>query len=279
MSPGQLRTRGVRIKTWVDRDVHGLRSYPFKSYPIRAKDSLPEAIDFFLNAYGPTHLLRRRTDARPVDAWKRHGYRTENSAVHEYFRYSLNHLAMFEALVAPLLSSLRIGFWKQGQLDNETAHHYGNVLASLQYKLRESRLYQETAVFWKILALPELEYLVGNMTAFEAHINGLCRLIEVQGGLAHVNQGILLQSAITGVLDLWHFIQSMPSGDIEALNSGLLSYHEASVPPALPNTWMQDSLSKNNKYLGVGFEQLIQDGKLCPAVVSRKRYLWQLDER
>jgi hypothetical protein len=42
------------------------------------------------------------------------------------------------------------------------------------------------------------QYLVGNMIAFEAHINGLRRLVDLQGGLAYFDQCKLLGPAIRG---------------------------------------------------------------------------------
>ncbi|EXJ57244.1 hypothetical protein A1O7_07591 [Cladophialophora yegresii CBS 114405] len=153
----QLRAKGAPIQDWVDRDKHGLRSDPFASYPIRRQDWLPEAVDFFLNAYGPTHLLRRTADGAIRRYQRRPERTTETSPVHQYFQYSLEHPVMFEALIALSLSNLRIHHWEQGQVDKETAYHYGNVLSSLQQTLREGDGYRETAVLWAILALLELE--------------------------------------------------------------------------------------------------------------------------
>jgi hypothetical protein len=45
-SQRQLRARVAPVQHWVDRDLHGLRSDPFASYPIRPQDWLSEAVDF-----------------------------------------------------------------------------------------------------------------------------------------------------------------------------------------------------------------------------------------
>ncbi len=77
--------------------------------------------------------------------------------MHHYFKYSLEHPVMFEALIALSLSHLRVNQWRQGHADKETTYHYGNILSRLQQTLQEGDGFRETAVLWAILALIELE--------------------------------------------------------------------------------------------------------------------------
>ena len=110
-----------------------------------------------MNAYGPTHLLRRGAEDGVSGSKGNTEPVTELSPVHHYFKYSLEHPVMFEALVALSLSHLRVQYWQQGQADKETTYHYSNVLGRLQQTLQEGDGFRETAVLWAILALIELE--------------------------------------------------------------------------------------------------------------------------
>ncbi|OCT46926.1 hypothetical protein CLCR_02345 [Cladophialophora carrionii] len=265
-SQRQLRARGAPIQDWVDRDQHGLRSDPFASYPIRSQDWLPEAVDFFLNAYGPTHLLRRTATGGPRRYQRRPESTTETSPVHQYFQYSLEHPVMFEAMIALSLSNLRIHHWEQGQVDKETAYHYGNVLSSLQRTLGEADGYRETAVLWTILALLELEYLVGSMTAFEAHINGLHRLVDLQGGLAYFDKCKLLGPAIRGL--------SVTNDDLTTA-----AYNEASrdrpivAPEVLEGLNAEDSTAGPVRF-GEGILRLVQERRLSAPVFFHARDIY-----
>jgi hypothetical protein len=79
------------------------------------------------------------------------------SIVNPYFRYSMQHPVMFEALLASTFSNMRIHSWLDRQPDKQTIGHYGEALSKLRDSLAQQNAYIEDAVVFSILSLLEVE--------------------------------------------------------------------------------------------------------------------------
>ncbi|KAK5276494.1 hypothetical protein LTR40_011549, partial [Exophiala xenobiotica] len=105
---------------------------------------------------------------------------------------------MFEALLASTFSNMRIHSWQDRQPDKQTIGHYGEALSKLRDSLAQQNAYIEDAVVFSILSLLEVEYLMGNMSAYQVHVRGLKLIVDLRGGLDSLGWVGLLKPAVTG---------------------------------------------------------------------------------
>ncbi|KAK7887883.1 hypothetical protein LTR67_009277 [Exophiala xenobiotica] len=180
---------------------------------------------------------------------------------------------MFEALLASTFSNMRIHSWQDSQPDKQTIGHYGEALSKLRDSLTEQNAYIEDAVVFSILSLLEVEYLMGNMSAYQVHVRGLKRIVDLRGGLDSLGWVGLLKPAVTGVLAFWYSINQPWAGDPFEFDRGqyLVPLRPSVLPPDLDSAAL-------TAYLDIGTKQLVEEGRLSPHVVSHVQqvyYNWQ----
>ena len=142
-----------RRKPAVHRDSHGLRTDPFTSYPIKPTKCVPGAIDYWLNHFAPTHVIRPEL------------IKAEDSTglVKEYFQLALSHPLLFETIVALSQINLTSNQWADqdenssspanSHPDKHAMSHYGKALARLRKVLNDETARMEDAVVFAIATL------------------------------------------------------------------------------------------------------------------------------
>ncbi|KAJ5577558.1 uncharacterized protein N7459_006522 [Penicillium hispanicum] len=122
----------------------------------------------------------------------------ENVDINLYFHHSLDQPALLQVLLSTSASSRAAGLFLRGaptQVVRKTAEDSFTlriqVLHSLQTMINDPRrMYKESAVMALTLLLC-LEAIEGNVKAVIAHSNGLCRIINLLGGLATLSHRAL----------------------------------------------------------------------------------------
>ncbi|KIV81687.1 hypothetical protein PV11_03857 [Exophiala sideris] len=200
--------------TTVPHDRHGLRSDPFYSYPIEFRQCIPAAVDYFLTFYGPAHVIRPELLSAEAGA----------VILNQYFQYALQNALMFEALIALSQANLTVHQWTNGP-DQDALYHYNQALRRLRDLLDREQDYSQDSVLFAIVALMGVDYLNNDLTAFEMHLGGLRKLVDLRGGLDNLGWPLILRPYLLGLERFWAYM----SKHSQTLQGSIAQRHNVSL--------------------------------------------------
>ncbi|KAK4937473.1 hypothetical protein LTR10_021925 [Elasticomyces elasticus] len=217
--------------TTVPHDRHGLRSDPFYSYPIEFRQCIPAAVDYFLTFYGPAHVIRPEILSAEAGA----------DILHQYFQYALQNALMFEALIALSQANLTVHQWTNGP-DQDALYHYNQALRRLRDLLDREQDYSQDSILFAIIALmgvdvggPQqfdynwtltlFQYLNNDLTAFEMHLGGLRKIVDLRGGLDNLGWPLILRPYLLGLERFWAYM----SKHSQTLQASIAQGHNVSL--------------------------------------------------
>ncbi|KAI1608489.1 hypothetical protein EDD36DRAFT_448313 [Exophiala viscosa] len=235
----------------VPHDRHGLRSDPFYSYPIEFRQCIPAAVDYFLTFYGPAHIIRPELLSAEAGA----------VLLNQYFQYALQNALMFEALIALSQANLTVHQWNNGS-DPDALYHYNQTLRRLRDLLDREQDYTQDAVLFAIVALMGVDYLNNDLAAFETHLGGLRKIVELRGGLDQLGWPLVLKPYLLGLERFWAYM-SKHSQQRDTLTA---QRHNA-IPPMPSDRPPIANLEEIASILPPGFRTMAMNNRLSEPVL------------
>jgi hypothetical protein len=119
---------------------------------------------------------------------------------------------MFHSIIALSRANLTFATTTYGERDRQVTYHYGSALSSLRELLagNDFEVTTSDATLFAIVALMGIDYLTGDVHAFQIHLAGLRRLIAARGGLDALGWPTLLKPSIMTLEKFWAFLCKHP---------------------------------------------------------------------
>jgi hypothetical protein len=117
---------------------------------------------------------------------------------------------MFQSVVALALADLTISSWTHRSPDADVLHHYGEAISKLRSALLNEDQLHEDALIFAIMALIAVDYLIGNLPSFRAHLYGMRRIIQLRGGIDALGWQAYLRPGIISLESFWQYLCGQP---------------------------------------------------------------------
>jgi hypothetical protein len=132
--------------------------------------------------------------------------------IQAYFRHALQHPVMFHSIIALSRANLTFAATTNGERDRQVTYHYGSALSGLREMMagNDLEVTASDATLFAIVSLMGIDYLTGDVHAFQIHLAGLRRLIAARGGLDALGWPTLLKPSIMTLEKFWAFLCKHP---------------------------------------------------------------------
>ncbi|KIX03326.1 uncharacterized protein Z518_06878 [Rhinocladiella mackenziei CBS 650.93] len=228
----------------------GLRTDPFRSYPIEWREYFPAVLDFAREAVAP----------RP-----------------RYFQYIMEHDVLFEAIVTYVLCVMPN---KTPQAKLAMMCHYGGTLSKVSKSLSSATEASSEAVIIAIANLAVICAFCGDDRRFDTHCRGIDRLVEMRGGQKAVEEEDgWLKSTLTAIEALAHIqapkqaprttTAADPPSPMDSEMTPPPSPKISSRVPVYPSHPFSPDLCAMISNLPEGFRELALTGSLSVQLMSR----------
>lgn len=238
---------------------NGHRQDPFVTLPIEATESVTSSLDFFLATCVPENRNSEWLVGKP------------NPHMSMLFPFMLKNAMLFEAIMALCRASIVLSQGRKAEEDRGFVYHRTRAIKAVTANLTSTDALSDASLL-SVTMILTLEYLIGNIAAVAAHLEGIQRMVDMRPDLDGSTQWKrFIKAGMVAYQSLGSFVTGQPM-QIPGYSPGFIKEAFAELeldrPLSYPTVPFSPDLCMVLSRLPSGFAELCLSGNISEQTMN-----------